>query len=50
MVEIQGHLRFLNHHPGTALSIVMINFGTMVVTGMLVSGVGHFAILMALWT
>lgn len=30
---MQEHLRFLNRHPGTAMSIVMINFGTMAITG-----------------
>lgn len=31
--EIQGHIKFLNQKPGTALSIVMVNFGTMAILG-----------------
>ena len=31
--NVQDHLRFLNRHPATAVSIVMINFGTMAITG-----------------
>ena len=30
---MQNHLRFLNRHPATAMSIVMINFGSMAITG-----------------
>lgn len=35
IATMQEHLRFLNRHPGTAMSIVMINFGTMAITGFL---------------
>ena len=34
--EVQGHIKFLNQRPGTALSIVMVNFGTMAVLGKII--------------
>ena len=35
MDEIGGHMRVLNQNPGLAVSIVLVNFATMALLGMM---------------
>ena len=38
MSEIQSHIKFMNHYPATAVSIIMVNFGMMITSGWFIDG------------